>query len=259
MGAFLWNSPTDIRQLLSPDGGPGKAYGVNDLGIVVGQGVVPGIHAYHACFWDAEGGPHLLAAPDYSDSNALDINNAGQIVGWSYALAAGPGRRAFLWDESNGMQDLGTFDDGSSFAHAINNAGVVVGWVEFGDNDTLAFIWDAKNGMRPLESPEGSLAKARDINDAGQVIGSLSYGHPALWDNGVLVNLELEVAHPAGWYFNEVRAINASGQIVGWGENPDGQDRAFLLTPVPEPATVAMLLSGLLALAALARRKGCTP
>jgi probable HAF family extracellular repeat protein len=55
--------------------------------------------------------------------------------------------------------------------------------------------------------------------------------------------------------FSEVRAINASGQIVGWGRNPDGQDRAFLLTPIPEPATAALLISGLLALAALGRRK----
>ena len=142
------------------------------------------------------------------------------------------------------MQDLGTLEGGGgSSANAINNLGEVVGVVGFGIDVTHAFIWDSENGMRPLESSEGTLRLANDINDAGQVVGGLM-----LWDHGVTLNLYRDVGLPAAWRFREVRAINASGQIVGWGENPDGLDRAFLLTPIPEPATAALLLSGLLAL-----------
>ena len=79
-GAFLWNSPTDIRQLL-----PGR------LGRQLrhqrpGHRRRAGNHAgqptqYLGVPWDAEGNPQLLAAPDLRRLRALDINNAGQIVG----------------------------------------------------------------------------------------------------------------------------------------------------------------------------------
>jgi hypothetical protein len=36
-----------------------------------------------------------------------------------------------------------------------------------------------------------------------------------------------------GWSLREAFAINNAGQIVGLGRNPAGQDRGFLLTPVP--------------------------
>ena len=36
------------------------------------------------------------------------------------------------------------------------------------------------------------------------------------------------------------------GQIVGYGTNPDGYTRAFLLTPIPEPSTFALVTLGVL-------------
>jgi probable HAF family extracellular repeat protein len=46
----------------------------------------------------------------------------------------------------------------------------------------------------------------------------------------------------------ETRAINDAGQIVGYGINPDGYSRAYLLTPVPEPMTLGLLTVGALSL-----------
>ena len=57
----------------------------------------------------------------------------------------------------------------------------------------------------------------------------------------------------AGWTLRSAYAINTSGQIVGGGNNAAGQFHAFLLTPVPEPALLAVpALAG----TALARRRG---
>jgi probable HAF family extracellular repeat protein len=207
-----------------------------------------------ACSWDAEGNQQPIGPVETTSSGAFDINNAGQVVGFAWRdnswQSQTPGH-AFLWDETNGMRDLGVLDGGTgSTAQAINNAGVVVGWVEFGERDTLAFIWDAENGMGPLESSDGHrLAKANDINDAGQVVGGA-----VLWENGEFLNLYQDVGRPAGWWFQEFRAINNSGQIVGWGYRNNGPTHALLLTPIPEPATAALLLGGAIALAALARR-----
>jgi hypothetical protein len=60
----------------------------------------------------------------------------------------------------------------------------------------------------------------------------------------------------------EATAINDMGQIVGFGEGPEGES-AFLLTPVrvPEPSTWAMMLAGFagLGLAGYRRAKALGP
>ena len=48
----------------------------------------------------------------------------------------------------------------------------------------------------------------------------------------------------SGWILADATAINDSGQIVGNGTNPAGQTHAFLLTPIPEPASLALLALG---------------
>ncbi|MCX7424221.1 MAG: PEP-CTERM sorting domain-containing protein [Planctomycetia bacterium] len=113
--------------------------------------------------------------------------------------------------------------------------------------------------MQELGALEGGdWSRARAINNLGEVVGEVGFGlnetRAFIWDaeNGMRP-LESAQGTLRGAY-----DINDAGQIVGLGRNPDGQDRAFLLTPIPEPATAALLISGLLALAALGRRKGRT-
>ena len=67
----------------------------------------------------------LVTLPGDFASEALAINNAGEVVGYS----KGPnGMRAFLWTKSNGMEELGILAGGSSSrALAINDSGTVVG------------------------------------------------------------------------------------------------------------------------------------
>jgi probable HAF family extracellular repeat protein len=103
----------------------------------------------------------------------------------------------------------------------------------------------------------GASSEARGINASGQVVGwsvKTTYGNQFafLYSNGMLTDLNQLIDPTSGLYLSEARAINDSGQIVGYGQGPAGEI-AFILTPVPEPATMALLALG--GLAMLRRRE----
>ncbi len=120
----------------------------------------------------------LGTLPGHTTSEAVDINNSGQVAGYS----SGPrGTRAFLWTSSGGMLDLGTLPGGDfSRAFGINNAGQVVG-TSTSSAGMRAFLWTSASGMLDLNAlisfvdPALVLSEAHSINDAGQ-IGALSGG-----------------------------------------------------------------------------------
>lgn len=59
-----------------------------------------------------------------SCSQAVAINDRGQVVGWSDTAIEGV--HAFLWEKGK-MTDLGILGGGFNYAYAINNRGQVVG------------------------------------------------------------------------------------------------------------------------------------
>jgi len=105
------------------------------------------------------------------ESNAAtDVNDLGQVVGWSQT-AAGE-RHAFLWTEVGGMVDLETLGGATSQAEGINNLGQVVGSSTTTTGETHAFLWTPSGGMVDLETLGGTWSAAYDINDLGHVVGS---------------------------------------------------------------------------------------
>jgi hypothetical protein len=57
---------------------------------------------------------------------------------------------------------------------------------------------------------------------------------------------------PSGWALTAAVAIDDSGQIACLSDH-NGQRRSFLLTPIPEPSTLAALVAGIVAGASLWR------
>lgn len=203
--------------------------------------------------------------PGGSSSSARAINQSGQVAGVG-DVGAGI-QRAFRWTADGGMQDLGVLlGTRASEAHDINNAGQVVGVsfdsVSGGRSIGEAFLWTPGSGMLSLGSL-GGYTVALGVNDQGQVIGR-SNGQAFLWTSeGGMQSLNSLVAAqlPELAYvnFTEATAINQSGQILAsgvWAGGPNGSLRsgAFLLTPVPEPATWILAGLGLCAAAAMARQ-----
>jgi probable HAF family extracellular repeat protein len=108
--------------------------------------------------------------------------------------------------------------------------------------------------MLDLGTLGGTTSVARSINNNALIVGeSYTVGtteHAFLYSGGVMRDLNALVPSNSGWKLEEADAISDTGLIVGDGLNPAGQAEAFLLTPVPEPAGVALMaIGGVLALA----------
>jgi probable HAF family extracellular repeat protein len=203
-----------------------------------------------------------LAPPGTSaHTNAYDINDAGQVVGQSSS-------RGFVWTADNGMIDIGSLPggSGSTSANGINNLGQVVGASRNGDR---AFIWSSAEGIQPLAMPGSDFDRysiAYEINDAGVVVGDMVSGSGGfVWtaaDGMFDLNTLIDPTDPLHSLFriDHAYAINAGGQIVGKGYlnrfagNPGG-NVAFMLTPVPEAETYALMLAGLGLVGFAARRR----
>lgn len=125
--------------------------------------------AEKAVVWRA-GQLNFLGLPGTA-SHAMDINDAGQVVG-DYAAATGS--RAFLWDPIAGGVDLGMLPNSAScFATAVNRYQDVVGYCV--NPSALyplkAFIWDRQSGMRAVLPKFSGSTVAFGINNLRQVVG----------------------------------------------------------------------------------------
>lgn len=274
------------------------ANSINEAGQIVGKSPLPDSTAV---FYE-NGNAYSLGTLGGNSSSAEDINNSGQIVGFS--LINSNQTRAFIYDSVNGMQDLGTLG-GNSLAYSVNNLGQVTGDAFDSNNQKRAFIYDSVSGMQNLGTLGGDYSEAREINDLGQVVGSSknssgikrafiydsvngmqdlgalggqyseAYGtnnsgqivgrtgsslkrqSPFLYENGEMFDLNALVNESLGeWQLNYAFSINDSGWITGVASNSTyGVSAPFLLTPVPEPSSYAMMGLGILGLVAVSQRR----
>jgi probable HAF family extracellular repeat protein len=188
----LWTNGT-AKELSTVAADPeGITWAVNDNGQVAGASGVCApynpifgnyLQPLHAILWDADGTPLDLGSLGGTGHGvgifAKDLNNRGQVVGWS-DLAGDTASGAFIWSKATGMLPLqGPLPgDVSSGALGVNDAGVVTGVsIDAAFNGT-AVIWQngVKGVMTNLNSliPAGSplqLLTACSITSRGEITG----------------------------------------------------------------------------------------
>ena len=100
------------------------------------------------------------------------------------------------------------------------------------------------------------------INASGQIVSRTAHNtftppntfnfsdHATVWTSGAGLQdlIGLLDDSGAGWVASSALSINDAGQIVGFGTSPNGHAHAYVLTPVPEPGTLLLLLGGILML-----------
>lgn len=188
---------------------------------------------------------------------AHGINDAGQVaVGLYNSPETGPTYyTGAIWSEASGFEPV--FVDGAStMLHDINNNGQVLGTLT-GDLSHM-FVFGPDGVLFSWDLP-GRLTNAH-MNDVGQILGTIAAGPDTFAfltsiGSSELINLYLEEdIINAGLEISSLNGINNHGQIVGTGMfNASQPVKAFILTPVPEPETWAMMLAGL-SMLGLARR-----
>ena len=153
------------------------AVAINDSGIAVGYWITDCDNSdcyEEACIFRNDS-LILIGRLGGNYARASDINNRGQIVGWSCTNSDCSQYRGFIWN--NGVwTTIPTLGGSGSEANAINDYGIVVGEAKTASNAQHAIIYDSSHGLRDLNDliPQGGgweLISATDINDAGQIVG----------------------------------------------------------------------------------------
>ena len=194
--AAFWADSNSLVVDLDPLGLASEAHAINASGQIVGNAFRN--DTVHAAFWPDSSSLATdlgsLGGVDSGGSDALAINAAGQIVGWSGTDFGG--QHAVFWaNSSSPPTDLGILAGGySSFAQAINASGQIVGFASC----------------------------------------TCTFGrHAVIWldSNSSAVDLNSLVSAESGWELLYAYGINNSGAIVGYGIHNDGLAHAFVLIP----------------------------
>ena len=194
--AFVWTPAGGALELA-----PGRrswAYDVNNAGQVVGHigaveaerdppctssSCVPPPNDPQAFIWSARDGMVELGTLGGARSEALKVNEAGQVFGWS-EIASSETVHAFVWTPNGGMVDLGPWPRNDP--DVVNDRGDAIFNIPR-PPDVLgsvwtAFLWTPTGGLLKLPTRGG---RAAGLNDKGDVVGyrrsSRGVEHPFLW------------------------------------------------------------------------------
>jgi probable HAF family extracellular repeat protein len=244
--AFLFSGGT------MTDLGIGPTYSIasciNNHGQIAGDFLSDDSSGHHVYLYNNGNVDDLGNLGNTGSKNVVDINDDGLIVGNYYPSGTSSPLRSFLLDHGV-MRDLGTLGS-DCVAHAINSHAQIVGssWV------SGQAYWHAFLEVGTTMTDIGEFTAA-DINDYGKIVGVYHDTRAVVYSNGTMTDLNGLIAPIPGLVLNTATAINNAGQITCTGRISNGYTHAYLLTPIPEPSTFALLGVGAVAAMGYAWRR----
>jgi len=243
--AVLWKNGQVIN-LGTLGGNENFPLAVNNRGQVVGQAAnaiadpfpFPGFGQQARAFLWQNGAMQDLGTLGGPDAFAIDINDRGQVLGFSFinsipnSTTGFPTGDGFLW-ENGEMTDIPDPLGGTIVSpFFLSNKGQVVGSADLpGDiaEQEHPFLWE-KGVFTDLGTFGGTRGHAVKINDAGQIVGDANFAgdtnwHAFVWQNAVMSDLGTVGSDGCSVGYD----INSRGQAVGYSAACDGSSfRAFL-------------------------------
>lgn len=235
-----------------------RVYGMNSQGQLIGSVELPGVGTGGSLgFVTGPNGNGVSLLPTtVNDSNGQArtlrlspafINDSGQMHGVYLARSLGApdefGR--FTTDTGGtGLRLTGSLVPPSTTTMAMSATGRLLQvsapeWSISGPNGVGATVFSNTN-LAP-----GVFTEFQGVNSTGQVVGRIGRNAVVSGPDATgFTDLNTLVQLPAGRHLYHAFSINDSGQILARALT----DQLYLLTPVPEPETYAMLLAGMLLL-----------
>jgi probable HAF family extracellular repeat protein len=234
--AYLWTLKGGLHDLGHLGGGRSYAYGINNLGQIVGESFINETTS-HAFLWQSGQMQNLGTLNGGVRSIATSINNLGQVVGGT--LFSDDTFAAFTCTASGGLLPL-NLDGGLAF-RIIDDGRMV------GQKNNLPWLWTAPGPGQGLGMLTGyTYGEATGINQTGQVVGLVQqdpYSFPPCrafsWTEGGGIQ---DLGTPGG-QDSSAMAINNSGYIVGWADyTPEGFTAGCLWTPSGSPINLSTVV-----------------
>ena len=205
------------------------------------------------------GGPDVISGPNgagltvlptlNNGNTAVDINASGQVTGYSNT-STGLTHAYITSANGTGITDLGTLGGSNSYGLGINTSGQVTGYAYTAGNVAQhAFITGA-NGA--------------GMNDAGVAVGEsnlfngLNHAFVYGLNGSGMTDLNSFFALSGGEYFSEAMDINNNGQILAYSNLGNSYLLSYtpdVVSAVPEPGTIPLMLAGLGMIATISRRR----
>jgi len=239
--AALWDGDK-VGDLGTFGGGETNANDVNDRGQVAGAttNTIPDPYSFIYNFLGTSNGTQTrgylwqngskrdLGTLGGPDAFAVDVNERGQVAGWSYVNSTPnqgtglPTYHPFLWQKGK-MRDLGTLGGTQVYnIEGLNDRGEVLGLMTLaGEQRAHPFLWNGRR-LVDLGTFGGPGGDGAWINDRGEAVGwggttqncpNLEGGgqHSFLWRNGV----KRDLGSVPGTDNGDASWINSKSQIVG--------------------------------------------
>lgn len=240
----------------------GNAWDINDHNVAVGSA---GSDIYQKGVIYTNGVGTAISATTATGQyfvQAYGINNDGLVAGGGWDPNDASATLGLVYDSktnttvSVGSLNAGTYND--TIAFDVSETGLVVG-SSYNGSISQAFIWSKTGGIQAIPlTPGAGFASARGVNSAGWVVGnsSTAYSIPFLYDGTQTYRIGDLIPQNSGWDLltntsASALSISDNGYIVGTGVL-NGKTHAYVLTPVPEPASIFALAGGL---ALISRRR----